>query len=76
MNDPCKNKGYIATLKILLEIEDLVFSTKYNLEFEYEGWKNPTEEELELRAIEIFRDKYSEYFDMEASIEAISINKN
>ena len=76
MNDPCKNKDYIAALKILLEIEDLVFSTKYDFEFEYEGWKNPTEEELELRAIEIFQDKYSECFDMETSVEVISINKN
>ena len=63
-------------MKILLEIEDLQFSTKYELEFEYEGWRNPTEEELELRAIELFQDKYSECFDMETSVEVISINKN
>ena len=76
MNNPCENKSYRAILKILLEIEDLQFSTKYELEFEYEGWKNPTEEELELRAIELFQEKYSEYFDMETSVEVISINKN
>ena len=76
MNNPCENKSYRAILKILLEIEDLQFSSKYELEFEYEGWKNPTEEELESRAIGLFQDKYSEYFDMETSVEVISINKN
>ena len=75
MNNPCKNKSYRAVLKILLEIEDLQFSSKHELEFEYEGWKNPTEEELELKAIELFQDKYSECFDMESSVEVISINK-
>ena len=76
MNNPCENKGYRAILKILLEIEDLQFSSRYELEFEYEGWKNPTGEELELRAIELFQEKYSECFDMETSVEVISINKN
>ena len=76
MSNPCENKSYRAILKIILEIKDLQFSSKYELEFEYEGWKNPTEEELELRAIELFQDKYSECFDMETSVEVISINKN
>jgi len=75
VSNPCENKSYKAILKILLEIEDLQFSTKHELEFEYEGWKNPTEEELELRAIELFQEKYSEHFDMETSVEIISINK-
>jgi len=76
VSNPCENKSYRTILKILLEIEDLQFSAKYELEFEYEGWKNPTEEELELRAIEIFQEKYSKCFDMETSVEVISINKN
>ena len=76
MSNPCENKSYRAILKILLGIEDLQFSTKYELEFEYEGWENPTEEELELRAIELFQDKYSECFDMETYVNVISINKN
>ena len=75
MNNPCENKSYRAILKILLEIEGLQFSAKHELEFEYEGWKNPTEEGLELRAIELFQDKYSEHFDMEASVEIVSMNK-
>ena len=75
MNNPCKNKSYRAILKILLEIEDLQFSAKHELEFEYEGWINPTGGELELHVIELFKDKYSEYFDMETSVEIISINK-
>ena len=75
MNNPCENKGYRAILNIFLEIEDLQFSAKHELEFEYEGWKSPTEEELELKAIELFQDKYSECFDMETSVEVISINK-
>ena len=76
MNNPCENKSYRAILKILLEIEDLQFSAKYELEFEYEGWKNPTEEDLEEYVVGLFQDKYSEYFDMETSVEIISINKN
>ena len=75
MNNPCENKGCRAILNIFLEIEDLQFSSRYELEFEYKGWKSPTEEELELKAIELFQDKYSECFDMETSVEVISINK-
>lgn len=77
MNNPCENKSYRAILKILLEIEDLQFSTKKEFEFEVPGYKDLDEDELIHECLTQFSEGYVDSFNgIDAVTEVISINKN
>ena len=76
MNNPCENKGYRAILKILLEIEDLQFSTKKEFEFEVLGYKDLDEDELMHECLTQFSEQYGDSFNgIDTTTEIISINK-
>ena len=77
MNNPCKNKSYRAVLKILLEIEDLQFSSKHEFEFEVSGYKDLDEDELIHECLTQFSEQYGDSFNgIDTITEIISINKN
>ena len=77
MDNPCENKSYRAILKILLEIEDLQFSTKKEFEFEVPRYKDLGEDELMHECLTQFSEQYSDSFNgIDSATEIISINKN
>jgi hypothetical protein len=77
MNNPCKNKSYIAKLLLSIEFDNLEFSSIQNYEFEVPGHFSKDWDELGDEAKRQFVEEHRDMFvDTDMSIVLMTIKKN